>query len=170
MIRDRTEAIRRLVRARGPQAELAKGSRGRAVFDLVASNPSAFRLHLEQELRVDVLSETAFGTAERPIRYWLETDDPDSLARIDVGVRLPGSLFKPGFENDQMRPLPTEMGAPIASLLDVTRHDHESVRLVGPAGRELSVHRSQWEAPGQRERLLWRVIPVERWEDGASAP
>lgn len=170
VIRDRTKAIERLVRARGPQADLAKGSSGRTVFDLVAAKPSAFRLHLEQELRVDVQSETAFSEVQRPVRYWIESDDPDLLARIDVRVRLPGALFKPGFVHDLMRPLPEDAGTPVATLLDTTRHEHESARLVGPDGQELSVHRSQWEDAGQRDRLLWRVIPVERWEDGASAP
>jgi len=159
------DRVRTLVAARQPGAELAKGTRGRSVFDLVASSPDGFSLHVEQMLEVDVDTRGGYQTSEVPIGYWLHAGQPDLLMRLDTllgsasdaPVREMYAQFgKPGFAVESMRRVTAAIGLPIGTLVPPALHAFETVSVSGEDGK-VSIPRAEWESNDGRDRAIWRV-------------
>jgi len=164
------DLVHRLVAAREPGAEMAKGTHGRSVFDLVASSSEGFSMHLEQELNVVVDARSDFTTSEEPVAYWLHAATPQLRAQLDaliaagvVGpVRAAYAKFAPpSFALGDMRCVPAKIGQPVATLVPPAVHAYETVTVNGD-GASISVSRAEWESPAGQQKALMRVSAPDR--------
>ncbi len=151
--------------ARGGGGELAKGSTGRSVFDLVAENPKACSLFAETTLRVSVKDEGDFDTSVERTGYWLSVADPD-LRRRPGSAAVPASdssvITTCGVGKDAWY-LPMNIGQTLSTLItDTTELPYADVHLRGIVVKEHAT-REAWEDPKLRRACSPLRVSIRRW-------
>jgi hypothetical protein len=148
----------KLVAARTPDdggGELAEGTVGRSLFDLVHDSPGDFTLLVATELHVDA----AFGPIkERSVAsgYWLRAADEGRMQALRARQRMPLTLplLRPSQVAAADLPLSPERGRPLTSVCGQTIElPHETVVVQGRSGRR-AVARAEWEDGARRQALL----------------
>lgn len=165
----RANSCHALVAARTPAeggSELAAGTVGRSVFDLVRGSPSEFTLIVATELHVEAAFGREVGARTVKSHYWLRASDERRRCELQATQRLPLTLplVRPAEVAASDLPLSPERGRPLASVAGkMIELPYETVVVRGHAG-ERAVTRSEWEDPEQRERLLQDVTraPLSR--------
>lgn len=165
----RANSCHALVAARTPAeggSELAEGTVGRSVFDLVRGSPNEFTLIVATELHVEAAFGRQVGARTVKSHYWLRASDERRRCELQATQRLPLTLplVRPAEVAASDLPLSPERGRPLASVAGkMIELPYETVVVRGHAG-ERAVTRSEWEDPEQRERLLQDVTraPLSR--------
>ena len=142
--------------ARGGGGELAKGSTGRSVFDLVAENPKACSLFAETTLRVSVKDEGDFDTSVERTGYWLSVADPELRRHLAVPLfpHLIHPTSRPAGVGKDAWYLPMNIGQTLSTLItDTTELPYADVHLRGIVVKEHAT-REAWEDPKLRGSLL----------------
>jgi len=156
---ERLRAVQMLVKARSPEVggggQLAGGTSGRSVFDLVAAAPSDFSLLTHTTLVVKVRSYADLSEGIERTGFWLD-------ARSDASRGQAFMLLAPHAHLAQERPsgvprsalfVPIHIGRPLSTLLDPPDLPHQQVEVRGPKETR-TVPRATWETERGRENTL----------------
>lgn len=154
---ERISALRALLKARGTSgsAQLAKGTRGRSVFDLVSANSGACSVQEEIGIDVELAGNEVKSEREVTQRHWLRCSDPSLRDQVRSHASLlplyPLEVSPFGVRDDV--PLPPEIGLPLARTLPHVRNPPKMVRIRGRNGVRF-VPVEQWQAKAERERIV----------------
>ncbi|MBL8786552.1 MAG: hypothetical protein JNJ59_16735 [Deltaproteobacteria bacterium] len=146
---DRVATMKLLVKARGApgSAQLAKGTRGRSVFDLVTANKGLCSVQEDLTLEIELDGQSVRSEREVTQRHWLRCSEPDLRGKIRSQVSLLPllALESSPFGAREDIALPPEMGGPLANVLPHVRHPPRMAKIRGLNGT--------------------RFVPVEQWRD-----
>lgn len=155
----RLVAAREMSRGKG---ELAKGTSGRRLFDLLTRPGAAARCEVLAETRREIKVAENQVVGERSVQtsFWLRTADPRLREELrDATLLSTFTVLRPRFANEKDIEIKESTALGIASLVPPKPQEADVIEVVGVGGREL-VSVADW--PNERQWLIARLSQYPR--------
>jgi len=159
-VRSRLRPLQQLLETReksSGEAQLAKGTKGRDLFELVRAHSGPRFLVAESELEVNVDIRREIKEQKRIPRYWFRGGSAELAAKIRALDLMPNPfVVRPHFAHATDVPLEPHVAKALLTMASIIEQPYESVKVVGPM-RTVHVRRTEWESKVEKKKVVDHV-------------